>query len=102
MQVARERTEHTASTVAGPGPATRANPRRLIAGLSPAERALYALGAVTALAMAFTIYQIFLVAPVDVTGQAFRTFYFHVPIASICFLAFFVVFVASIMYLWRR
>lgn len=102
MQVTREHTEHAAGTVAGAESATRPGLRRLISGLSPTERILYAFGAVTALAMALTIYEVFLVAPVDVTGQAFRTFYFHVPIASICFLAFFVVFVASIMYLWRR
>ena len=102
MQVAREHTQHAVSGVAGSDTSSRFDPRRLIAGLSTTERVLYGLGIATALAMAVTIYQVFLVAPVDVTGEAFRLFYFHVPIASLCFVAFFLVFVASILYLWRR
>jgi heme exporter protein C len=37
-----------------------------------------------------------------VEGDVFRIFYIHVPLAWIAYLAFFVVFVASILYLWRR
>jgi heme exporter protein C len=106
MQIARGQTKHTEQAIpaasAGAKPATGTDLRRVIAGLSPTERTLYGLGALTALAMAVTVYQIFLVAPVDSTGDAFRVFYFHVPIASLCFVAFFVVFVASIVYLWKR
>ena len=35
-------------------------------------------------------------------GVVQRIFYFHVPLAWVGFLAFFVVFVASILYLWKR
>ena len=46
---------------------------------------------------------IFFVAPTDsVLGQVQRVFYFHVPIAIMSFLAFFLVFLASIGYLFRR
>jgi heme exporter protein C len=34
--------------------------------------------------------------------QAQRIFYFHVPVAWISLLAFFTVFISSILYLWRR
>jgi heme exporter protein C len=37
-----------------------------------------------------------------VEGDVFRIFYIHVPIAWNMYLAFFVVFAASILYLWRR
>lgn len=49
------------------------------------------------------VYLIFMVAPTDsVLGHVQRVFYFHVPIAIMSFLAFFVVFVASILYLLGR
>ncbi len=49
------------------------------------------------------LYLIFMVAPTDsVLGHVQRVFYFHVPIAIMSFLAFFVVFVASVIYLARR
>lgn len=35
-------------------------------------------------------------------GVIQRIFYFHVPMAWVAFLAFFVVFISSIMYLWKR
>jgi heme exporter protein C len=37
-----------------------------------------------------------------VEGDVFRIFYIHVPIAWNMYVAFFVVFAASILYLWRR
>lgn len=37
-----------------------------------------------------------------VEGNVFRIFYVHVPIAWDMYLAFFVVFAASVLYLWRR
>ena len=53
--------------------------------------------------MLVDIYLIFLVAPTDsVLGHVQRVFYFHVPIAIMSFLAFFVVFVSSILYLLDR
>ena len=35
-------------------------------------------------------------------GVVQRIFYFHVPLAWVAFLAFFIVFVSSILYLWKR
>ena len=53
--------------------------------------------------MVANLYLIFLWAPTDaILGEVQRIFYFHVPIAWVAFLAFFVVFVSSILYLWRR
>ena len=59
--------------------------------------------AVAAALMLVNLYCIFMVAPTDsVLGNVQRVFYLHVPIAIISFLAFFMVFVASIAYLWKR
>ena len=58
------------------------------------------LGGVMMLA---NLYLIFMVAPTDsILGDVQRVFYFHVPIAVMSFLAFFLVFVASIAYLVKR
>jgi heme exporter protein C len=49
------------------------------------------------------LYMTFLYAPTDsVQGPVQRVFYLHLPMAWIAYLAFFVVFVASIAYLWKR
>lgn len=57
----------------------------------------------TLVLMLVNLYLIFMVAPTDaVLGHVQRIFYFHVPIAVVSFLAFFVVFVASIGYLVTR
>lgn len=49
------------------------------------------------------LYRVFLVVPDEATmGVVQRIFYFHVPSAWICFLAFFLVFVTSILYLKTR
>ena len=61
---------------------------------------LVVLGGVMMLA---NLYLIFWGAPTDaILGDVQRVFYFHVPIAVMSFLAFFVVFVASIFYLAKR
>jgi heme exporter protein C len=53
--------------------------------------------------MLVDIYLIFMVAPTDsVLGNVQRVFYFHVPMAVMSFVAFFLVFVASIAYLIGR
>ncbi len=58
---------------------------------------------VTGLLMLADLYLIFMIAPTDaVMGDVQRVFYFHVPMAIMSFLAFFVVFVASVGYLVRR
>jgi len=49
------------------------------------------------------LYLVFIFVPTEETmGIVQRVFYFHVPLAWIAFLAFFIVFIGSIMYLWRR
>jgi heme exporter protein C len=49
------------------------------------------------------LYLIFLFVPTEETmGVVQRIFYLHVPVAWVAFLAFFVVFVFSILYLWKR
>ena len=56
-----------------------------------------------AVLMIAALYLIFIFVPTDKhTGIVQRIFYFHVPLAWISFLAFFVVFVCSIVYLRRR
>ena len=62
-----------------------------------------ALAAITGVMMLVDLYLIFMVAPTDsVLGHVQRVFYFHVPIAVMSFLAFFVVFIGSLMYLIKR
>ena len=61
------------------------------------------LGAMTFLAMMFSLYMIFIYVPTErVMGLVQRIFYFHVSLAWVAFLAFSVVCVASILYLSRR
>lgn len=61
------------------------------------------LAIVTSLTMALTVYAALIYAPTErVQGDVQRIFYFHVPMAWTAYLAFFVVFVASIAYLWKR
>ena len=58
------------------------------------------VGAIAGVLLLVDLYLIFMVAPTDAAlGHVQRIFYFHVPIAVVSFLAFFVVFVASIGYL---
>ena len=61
------------------------------------------LGAVTLVAMLSALYAALIFAPTErVQGDVQRIFYVHVPLAWNAYLAFLVVFVASIAYLWRR
>ncbi len=61
------------------------------------------LTAALLLAMLINLYLIFIFAPEERSmGAVQRIFYFHVPSAWIAGLAFFVVFVASIGYLWKQ
>ncbi len=60
----------------------------------------------TVIAIVFSIYLIFFVAPIPINPMNaggdpinFKIFYFHVPIATTAYLAFAFVFVSSIMYL---
>lgn len=53
--------------------------------------------------MMAALYLIFVYVPTEKEmGEIQRIFYFHVPLAWVAFLAFFVVFVSSILYLWKR
>ena len=97
MQIARETTGAQQGTAA-----PRAGPRPL-AGLSTWERVLAGVGALTVVGMVASIWAIFAYAPTDaLQGVVQRIFYFHVPMAWDAYLAFFIVFVASVVYLWRR
>lgn len=57
----------------------------------------------TVMAMVAALYAIFVYAPPErVMGDVQRIMYVHVSLAWLSYLAFFVVFVCSIVYLWRR
>ena len=62
-----------------------------------------ALVGVTAIMLLAGVYMSLFYAPSDrVQGQAQRIFYFHVPLAWTAYLAFFMVLVGSVGYLWKR
>ena len=53
--------------------------------------------------MLAALYAIFLYAPVEKTmGLVQKIFYIHVPSAFLAFLGFFITFIASILYLYKR
>jgi len=53
--------------------------------------------------MLLALYAIFLYAPVEKTmGLVQKIFYIHVPAAFLAYLAFFITFIASIFYLYRK
>jgi heme exporter protein C len=59
--------------------------------------------ALTVVALAYAAYEALMVAPTEQTmGNVQRIFYYHVPSAWTAFLLFFVNFVASAVYLWKR
>ena len=61
------------------------------------------LGGLAALGLLLGLYTGFLYAPPDaVQGEVQRIMYLHVPLILVSYLAFFVVFVTSILYLARR
>ncbi len=67
------------------------------------NRLFFLLLAVTAGLLAWGTYQALYVAPPEATmGDAQRIFYYHVPAATAASLLFWVNFVASIWYLWKR
>src|SRR5579884_4275790 len=67
------------------------------------DRALRLLLGLAAIAMVVALYAIFVYAPTErVMGHVQRIFYVHVSLAWLSYLAFFVVFVCSVVYLWRR
>jgi heme exporter protein C len=58
---------------------------------------------ITLVWMIVAMYAIFLYAPREETmGEVQRIFYIHVPSAWTAFVAYFIVFVGSVSYLWKR
>lgn len=87
-----------------PGPESTGNLGDKVLGLEAAPGA-WRLGliGVTLAAGAVALAMIAFYAPTDrVQGVVQRIFYFHVPLAWVAYLAFFVVLVASVVYLWKR
>ena len=57
----------------------------------------------TAVVLAAAMAAIFLYVPTEKTeGPVQRIMYFHVPAAWLAFFAFFVVFLSSILFLWKK
>ncbi len=64
---------------------------------------LETLTGITFVIMLVTLYMIFNYAPIEeVMGIVQKIFYVHVPLAWNSFLAFFIVFIMSILYLWKK
>jgi len=67
------------------------------------DRSRYALLGLTAALFVAALYMVFMWVPTEQQmGIVQRIFYFHVPVDWVAFLAFFIVFLGSIFYLWRR
>ncbi len=61
------------------------------------------LGMLALLTVLIGLYLAFVYAPADMLqGDVQRIMYIHVPTAWVAFFAFFVVFVSSLVYLWKR
>jgi heme exporter protein C len=61
------------------------------------------LGILALLTVLIGLYLAFVYAPADILqGDVQRIMYIHVPTAWVAFFAFFVVFVSSLVYLWKR
>jgi len=59
--------------------------------------------AITIVWLLIASYMIFFYAPEEVTmGEVQRIFYIHVPAAWIAFLGYFILFLGSVAYLWKR
>jgi len=64
------------------------------------KRAFPILAIVTAVLLAYALYQALVVAPTDAQqGDVYRIIYYHVPSAWTAFLLFFINFIASVQYL---
>src|SRR6058998_876134 len=64
------------------------------------KRVFPLLGGLTAVLLAYALYQALVVAPTDaLQGDVYRIIYYHVPSAWTAFLLFFINFIASIQYL---
>jgi heme exporter protein C len=69
---------------------------------NPGYRATQVVGLLTAVCMAVAVWMALRVPPDTNQGDLVRILYFHVPAAWLAFLAFSVVAVASLLYLWKR
>jgi len=64
------------------------------------KRAFPILAVITAVLLAYALYQALVVAPTDAQqGDVYRIIYYHVPSAWTAFLLFFINFIASVQYL---
>lgn len=71
--------------------------------LEKAEGEGYGLVWLTGAAIAAAMFAIFLYVPTEKTeGMVQRIMYFHIPSAWLAFFAFFIVFVCSILFLWKK
>ncbi|MFQ5443412.1 MAG: cytochrome c biogenesis protein CcsA [Nitrospinales bacterium] len=69
----------------------------------PNRKGPYVLGWLTAVVFAAAIFAIFVYVPTEKTeGPVQRIMYFHIPAAWISFFAFFIVFMSSILFLWKK
>ncbi len=60
-------------------------------------------GAMGFLLMGLSVYMDFFYAPTElIQGEPYRIVYVHVPMITIAYIAFFLVFLFSILYLWKR
>ena len=94
-----------AQTLARPLAGSAGQTDRAHEGVRPDRlaRAARILGPVSALAVLAMLYMAFVYAPTELTqGHAQRIFYLHIGSVLATYLAFFVTFVASVRYLWRR
>ena len=67
------------------------------------KKSVMSLFGLTVVLMLASLYMIFIYVPTEASmGIIQRIFYFHVPLAWLAFLAFFVVFLFSILYLVKR
>lgn len=67
------------------------------------QKESYVLLGLTAVFMLAAMVAIFIVVPTEATeGVVQRIMYFHIPAAWLSFLAFFVVFLCSILFLWKK
>jgi len=67
------------------------------------SRNIYWLWGLSSVLFLASLLMVFIFVPTEATmGVVQRIFYFHVPLAWVSFLAFFIVFIFSIFYLWKR
>ncbi|MBF8299415.1 MAG: heme exporter protein [Dehalococcoidia bacterium] len=60
-------------------------------------------GAVAFMVVGITVYMALLYAPTEIIqGEPYRIVYMHVPLITVSYIAFFLVFGSSVLYLWRR